>query len=100
MPKNHDEEPEDLNDDDSEEVDDDEDDDAFDALYDLMETFEGRLDSMDKGQSSFMRAMVIILGDVAISLDPDASSEGRQAAQQRIAQVVGVLQQKLGLRKK
>lgn len=75
-------------------------DDDIQALYDLYEDLDSRISGMDRGQATFMRAMIMMLRDVVVALDERSSPEGRQAALTRIQTVVHALEPNLVPRKK
>lgn len=78
--------------DDFDEDDEDLDDLDLDEIVEMMAAIDERVMGLDRGFASFMRAIVVILGDIEIVLSPQSSPEGKAAAQQRVSATVRSLQ--------
>jgi hypothetical protein len=69
-------------------------DDVIDMMEDLTEevyTLTTKLESAERGITNMMTGVVVILGDVALALSPNATEAGRAAATLRVEKVVGAM---------
>jgi hypothetical protein len=64
----------------------------FEDMLELLDVMDERVQSLDRGLASFMRAMAVILGDIEVVLSPQSSPEGKAAALTRVRSIVSSLQ--------